>query len=63
MANTGKNISELAGEHGNTPQAWYDCIKGRTKSQALRGLISGYAKIPESELWPEIRVFPTKEAA
>ena len=59
MASTGKSIPELAGEDGRTKQAWYDVIKGRTRTPGLRAHISNIVGINESVLWPET----TKEAA
>ena len=78
MAATGKSITDFAEEHGYTKQAFYDVIKGRTKTKHLRELISQTTGKSEAELWPDDQaaiaeaigrpvdeVFPpeTKEAA
>lgn len=59
MAKTGETVPVHAAKSGYTPQAWYDVIKGRTKTPELRYAIAMLAGAPESELWPE----NTKEAA
>lgn len=59
MAKTGETVPSHAAKSGYTPQAWYDAIKGRTKTPELRQAISMLAATPEDELWPE----NAKEAA
>ena len=63
MAVTGKTITDFAEEHGYTKQAFYDVIKGRTKTKHLRELISETTGKPVSELWPEDQPKPEEKAA
>ena len=53
MARTGETVPAHAAKSGYTPQAWYDVIKGRTKTVELRQAIATLSSTPESELWPE----------
>jgi lambda repressor-like predicted transcriptional regulator len=53
MAITGKTVAMLAAEHKYTKQAFYDVIRGRTRTPHLRALIAKIIGRPEGEIWPE----------
>lgn len=52
MSVTGESISALAARNGYTKQAFYDVIKGRTKTKRLQELISAITGLPIDLLWP-----------
>ena len=52
MSVTGESISALAASNGYTKQAFYDVIKGRTKTKHLQELISAITGLPIDQLWP-----------
>ena len=52
MSVTGESISALAASNGYTKQAFYDVIKGRTKTKHLQELISAITGLPIGQLWP-----------
>lgn len=52
MSVTGESISALAASNGYTKQAFYDVIKGRTKTKHLQELISAITGLSVSDLWP-----------
>lgn len=53
MLATGETVLALAAKHNYTEQAFYDAIKGRTKSKPIRNIISVTTGYPVDELWPE----------
>lgn len=63
MVATGQSITSVALKEGYTKQAFYDVIKGRTKTKHLRELISSITKLPVSELWPDQQQDESQEAA
>lgn len=60
MSVTGESISALAASNGYTKQAFYDVIKGRTKTKHLQELISAITGLPVSTLWP--RATPSQKS-
>lgn len=63
MVATGQSITSLALKEGYTKQAFYDVIKGRTKTKHLRDLISSITGMSVSTLWPEQEQEESQEAA
>jgi lambda repressor-like predicted transcriptional regulator len=53
MAATDKSVEELAIEHDYSKAAFYDVIRGRTKTPHLQTLIADLIGKPISEIWPE----------
>ncbi|MGB3209457.1 MAG: hypothetical protein WBB19_02010 [Desulforhopalus sp.] len=52
MAATGKTVEMVARERGYTKVAFYDVIKGKTKTPFLKNLIASITGKPITELWP-----------
>jgi lambda repressor-like predicted transcriptional regulator len=53
VAATGKSVADVAKDQGYSKHAFYDVIRGRTKSPHLRALIAGIIGKDEDEIWPE----------
>lgn len=52
MAATGKNVPEVAKEHGCTKMSFYRVIKGESVNKNVRDIISGLINKPKNEIWP-----------
>jgi lambda repressor-like predicted transcriptional regulator len=53
VAATGKSVTDVAEEHGYSKHAFYDVIRGRTRSPHLQKLIATIIGKAKDEVWPE----------
>jgi len=53
MAATGRDMSDLAKEHGCHPQTWSNVIAGRNKKTEHREAISRITNHQIADLWPD----------
>ena len=50
---SGKRVNEIAKEEGISRYSFHRTIKGETKGEKPRAIISKIIGRPESEIWPE----------